>query len=103
MTPVVALALLRWVGAGAVEVRIIALDPGEDPEAAAAACLGTGKVDVIGALSKVVSLEYLSSFVPGIARCPAVVWIGVREEDRDSYFGKSAGAGNRHDYRGRVQ
>ena len=52
---------------------------------ACALAFQSGKADVIGALTRNVSAAYAATFVPGIAKCPEVAYIVVREEDKRAF------------------
>lgn len=84
MTPnIVALAICKHMAQG-VSVQVIPLLD-EDAKAACRHIFEMGYADVIGALTKQVSVQHVAAFVPGIARCPEVAWIAVREEDKRAF------------------
>ena len=75
--PIVALSLLTF-SPGQIKVQIVPLNSREaaDPIAAARVCTESG-VSVVAALSRLVTVEELSEYVPGVAACPDVEWIAT--------------------------
>lgn len=68
---IVAVAMLKDTPAG-MEIRVLALRPGEKAVDVAAAAFRENLADIAFALTRVATAAEIGRYFPGVARCPAV-------------------------------